>query len=315
MLTLCTVRVFPAASCFSEEKVISCYWGKVSFTGNCRHVYNDVNGRCISTTGIIDIHAHAFPDNLAEKAVAFIGNHYSLIMNGKGTLRDLTESAERSNVDYVVFHSTATKPTQVRSVNDWIIENAGGRLIGFGTVHPDYSESVQEIDRFLSAGLKGIKLHPDFQGFYADDPGMDGIYRAIGSRAPVLFHVGDENLDYASPARIARVIAKFPELKVIAAHFGGHKRWAEAEKYLIGRDIYIDTSSAISFIGPENAVRLIRKHGANRVLFGTDYPIAYHDTELEAFDTLGLTCEEKRLILYENAARLLGLDGAAGSKK
>lgn len=116
--------------------------------------------------GIIDIHAHAFPDALAEKAVQQIGNHYSLKMNGKGTLSDLLESAERSKIDYIVFHATATKPAQVPSINNWIIENTGGRLIGFGTLRPDYEDSEAEFERILTAGIKGIKLHPDFQRFY-----------------------------------------------------------------------------------------------------------------------------------------------------
>ena len=258
--------------------------------------------------GIIDIHAHAFPEAIARKAVDQVGNHYGIEMAGNGLLGDLKASAKRSGVDYVVFHSTATKPAQVRSVNDWIIRNSGGMMIGFGTIHPEFEDPEAEIERIISAGLKGIKLHPDFQGFDADSPMMDRIYRCIGSRVPILMHAGDRNLDHASPRRIAHVMDKFPELRIIAAHLGGHQKWDEAEAFLIGRDLWLDTSSAIAFMEPERAVYLIRKHGADRVLFGTDYPITYHDRELAVFDRLDLSAEEREAILWKNAAKLLDLE-------
>lgn len=258
--------------------------------------------------GIIDIHTHAFPESIARKAVDQIGNHYGIRMAGNGLLSDLKASAKRSGVDYVVFHSTATKPKQVRSVNDWIISNSGGMMIGFGTVHPDYENPEAEIERLIEAGLKGIKLHPDFQGFDADSPSMDRIYRCIGSRLPVLMHAGDANLDHASPRRIAHVMDKFPELRIIAAHLGGHQKWEEAEEFLIGRNLWLDTSSAIAFMEPGRAVDIIRKHGVDRVLFGTDYPITYHDRELSIFNRLDLSKEEKESILWKNAARLLCIE-------
>jgi len=257
--------------------------------------------------GIIDIHAHAFPESIARKAVEQIGGHYGIEMAGNGLLEDLKASAERSGVDYVVFHATATKSGQVRSVNDWIIRNSGGMMIGFGTVHPDFEEPEAEIERLIRAGLKGIKLHPDFQGFDADSPKMDRIYRFIGSRVPVLMHAGDKHLDHASPRRIARVIEKFPELRLIVAHLGGHGKWEEAEACLIGKNLWLDTSSALAFMEPGRAVELIRKHGVDRILFGTDYPITYHERELALFNRLDLTREEKEAILYENAQKLLGL--------
>jgi predicted TIM-barrel fold metal-dependent hydrolase len=257
--------------------------------------------------GIIDIHAHAFPEPIARKAVEHIGTHYGIKMAGKGLLSDLRDSAERFGVDYVVFHSTATKPTQVTSVNDWIIKNSGGMMIGFGTIHPDFEDPESEIDRLIRAGLKGIKLHPDFQGFDADSPKMDRIYRCIGSRIPVLMHAGDEKLDHASPERISNVIERFPELRLIAAHLGGHQKWKEAEQFLFGKNLWLDTSSAIAFMEPQQAVEIIRKHGVERVVFGTDYPITYHDRELAIFNQLNLNQQEKEAILWQNAARLLNL--------
>lgn len=254
---------------------------------------------------IIDIHAHAFPEAIAQKAVNQIGNHYTIPMDGKGTLDDLLVSAEKAGVEYVVIHSTATRPHQVRAINDWVADNAGGKLIGFGTLHPDMEEPEAEFERIISMGLKGIKLHPDFQGFDADAPKMDRIYRIIGNRLPVLIHAGDEKLDGSSPERLAHVHYKFPDMTMIAAHLGGHKKWKEALSFLVGKNLYLDTSSAIQYMDASFAAMLIKKHGTNRVVFGTDYPSAFPLSALEDFLKLDLNEQEREDILFNNAFRLL----------
>lgn len=256
---------------------------------------------------IIDCHTHVFPENIAAKAVAQIGNHYGITMHGTGLMEDLIKSADQNSINQVVIHATATRPHQVVSVNQWIAQQTSERVIGFGTLHPDFQNIEAEFERIIESGLKGIKLHPDFQGFYADDPKMDRIYKAIGNKLPILMHAGDENQDHSSPVRIARVLERFPDLTVIAAHLGGHRKWQEATENLIGKNLYIDTSSALWFMEPDEALTLIRSHGTKRVLFGTDYPIVYHHMELELFHKLGLTQEEKADILYNNAASLLGI--------
>lgn len=257
---------------------------------------------------IIDIHAHAFPEAVAQKAVNHIGSHYSIKMYGKGTIADLLESADRSGVDYVVVHSTATKASQVRNVNEWVARHAKGKFIGFGTLHPDMDDVEGEFERIISLGLRGIKLHPDFQGFKADEAKMDRIYSLIGNRLPVLIHAGDEHLDGSSPRRLANVLERFPDLTMIAAHLGGFKKWKEAMDCLIGKNLYLDTSSAIQYIDKEFASKLIKTHGTDKVVFGTDYPSMYHEIELKAFYRLDLNDQEKEDILYNNAAKILGIE-------
>ncbi|NLM73287.1 MAG: amidohydrolase family protein [Clostridiaceae bacterium] len=257
---------------------------------------------------IIDFHTHAFPESVAKKAVDNIGNHYSIPMSGKGTISDLLENAEKANITYLVVHSTATRPMQVRSINTWISEHSGGKLIGFGTLHPDMDGIEEEFDRIISLGLKGIKLHPDFQGFKADDPKMDRIYSLIEGKLPLLIHSGDENYDNASPDRIARILDRFPKMTLIAAHLGGHKQWQEAINYLAGRDLYFDTSSALDYMDIELANKIIKTHGTKKIVFGTDYPAAIHTEELRRFMRLDLTDEERQDILYNNAAKILNIE-------
>ena len=220
---------------------------------------------------------------------------------------DLVQSADKSCIDYIVIHSTATKASQVKSINDWVAGHVSERLIGFGTLHPDMSDAGDEIERIITLGLKGIKLHPDFQGFNADDPKMDKIYPLIENRLPLLIHCGDEKLDNSSPKRIANVLDRFPGLTIIAAHLGGHKTWQESIEYLVCKNVYMDTSSAIRYMDSTLAVKLIKKHGTDKIVFGTDYPIVYHESELEVFNQLDLNETEKENILYNNAAGILGL--------
>lgn len=259
------------------------------------------------TDRIIDAHVHIFPDKIAEKAVETIGRYYGIPMSCSGTVDDLLVCGRKINVYKYVVHSTATKVEQVESINNYIaeVQKSNSSLIGFGTLHPDLEDVDGETARIMSLGLKGIKLHPDFQGFNIDDENMMPVYRAIEGKLPVLIHMGDEVKTSSRPERLASVIKRFPNLKVIAAHLGGYQMWGESLEYLVGENIYLDTSSTLFILDKESAVDVIRKHGVDKVLFGTDYPMWSHEEELKRFYSLGLTKEEQRLILYENASKLL----------
>ena len=256
--------------------------------------------------GIIDFHTHIFPAALARKAVTFIGRHYGIPMNGNGLLEELAESADAAGVTGVVILSSATKPSQTDTVNRWLAERQDSRFMAFGTLHPGSKDVEAELETLMELGLRGVKLHPEFQQFDIDDPKMDRIYRAVGGRLPILMHVGDPKMDRSAPVRLLRVLEHFPELKMVAAHLGGYERWDEARKTLIGLPIHIDTSSALWAMSPEEATDLIRAHGTDRVVFGTDYPVNTHLQELVLFNRLHLTILERQAILHDNAAKILG---------
>lgn len=255
---------------------------------------------------VIDVHTHIWPEKLAQRAVDHVGDYYSYQMNGKGTLADLKESASQAGVDRFVIHSSALKASQVEDVNTNAANHITDKIAGFGTLHPEYSDFEKEINRIIKLGLKGIKLHPDFQFFNIDDDRMYPAYEIISAKGlPVLFHMGDVNYDYSSAKRLAKLMNDFPELICIGAHLGGHMKWDEAEQYLIGKNLYLDTSSTSRKLPPDEIKRLIRLHGADKILFGTDYPIERHDEALEKFFNLGLTDEENEKILFSNAYKLI----------
>ncbi len=259
---------------------------------------------------IIDFHAHVFPEKVAGKAVKAIGRFYGIPMDGKGTIGDLLEKGNEIGVNRYIIHSTATTPEQVKSINDFIAkaQKDNKSLIGFGTLHPQLDDIESEVDRIISIGLKGIKLHPDFQEFDIDDQSMMPIYKALEGKLPILMHMGDENRNSSSPERLSNVISLFPDLTVIAAHFGGYMAWDDSSKFLVGKNVYFDTSSALFELSKEDAAGIIRKHGPEKILFGSDYPMWNHKEELQRFLNLELTQNERELILWKNASRLLGLD-------
>lgn len=265
---------------------------------------------------IIDFHNHIFPDNIAEKAVANIGNYYGIAMWGRGTVDALLESGSRINAERIVVHSSATHAGQVKAINDYIAGVIGSHtnLIGFGTLHSGLEDIESEVQRLISLGLRGIKLHPEFQQFSIDDESMLPIYAAVEGKLPILFHMGDANKDSSSPLRLARILDRFPKLTVIAAHLGGYQMWDDSLKYLVGRDLYMDTSSSLAYLDGSKAVELMRRHGIQKILFGTDFPMWGHQEELNRFLALKLTEDERKAILYDNAVKLLGLEfsGAAG---
>lgn len=256
---------------------------------------------------IIDIHTHIFPDKVAAKAVAATGSYYGVQMYRSGTVDDLLDSGSHIGVRKYIIHSSATIARQVCAINDYVcgVQSIHPELIGFATLHPGLEDIRGEVDRVIALGLKGIKLHPDFQNFAIDDEDMMPIYEAIEGRLPVLIHMGDANSDASSPVRLARILDKFPGLVVIAAHFGGYRMWDLSCKHLIGKRLYMDTSSSLAYISPEKALDMIRMHGVDKMLFGSDYPMWDHKEEFERFMRLELTEEERSAILFSNAKRLL----------
>lgn len=261
---------------------------------------------------IIDCHCHIYPDKIAEKATESIGKFYDLPMSYHGTAAEMIEKRREAGITHCVVFSVATKPQQVASINDFIAEEVAAlpNLVGLGAVHPEGENQEADIEHIVSLGLKGVKLHPDFQRFDIDDPRCMKIYEICRERGLlVLIHMGDPRYDYSSPDRLARVLDKFDDLKVIGAHFGGWGAWKEAaEKLSKYPNLTVDCSSSFAFMPPEEAKALVRKYGAEKVIFGSDYPMWEYKAELERFKALGLTDEEEQMILYKNAATLFGIE-------
>ncbi len=260
---------------------------------------------------IIDAHTHIFPDKIAVKASQSISDFYEFPFHTPASVSQLLANGKESGIGHFLVCSVATAPAQTQHINDFLItqEHAHPQFTALGSIHPAYEAYEEELDRVVEAGLHGIKLHPDFQKFYMDDPRYFDFFRAIARRdLPVLMHMGDPRYDFSAPVRLANLLRAVPDLTVTAAHFGGYQRWHEVDCLPKSERVYFDTSSALPFFSDLSIpLRLIDHFGTDRFLFGTDFPIAPYPEELARFQALGLSEAENRAIQCENFCRLYKL--------
>ena len=259
---------------------------------------------------IIDAHAHIYPEKIAEKATDAIGDFYDIKMEmPSGTTQNLLKDGERAGISAYVVHSCATTSKQVRKINEFIKKEIDEHkeFIGFMTLHQDLTEEeiASEVDWCYKNGFKGVKLHPDFQKFYIDDERVEKIYKIVSDKFPILFHIGDDRYDFSAPERLIKIAKKYPKVNFIAAHFGGYRQWDKASLYVGLDNVYFDTCSSLSFITSEKAEEIIRTLGVDRFFFATDFPMWDAKTEIERFNKINLTTEEKEKILAKNIKKLL----------
>ena len=260
---------------------------------------------------IIDSHAHIFPSKIALKAVENIGSFYGIRMKEDGTTKSLIKSAENLNAEKVIVNSSATKPTQVRAINEFINRKISKTplLCGLISLHPDLSikQIDEEIEYALENGFKGVKLHPDFQKFYIDDKKAENIYSALSGVLPILFHVGDNKRSFSEPHMLVKILKKYPKLRAIAAHLGGYTKWTEVDCYKDIDNCFFDTSSALCFMEKDLALKTIYKLGVDKILFGSDYPMSNAQIEYERFKALSLDLDIEEKILYKTAKEFYNL--------
>ena len=261
---------------------------------------------------IIDFHVHIFPDKIAEKAARAVGKFYDIYMCHDGKLSTALREMDRAGIGRMVSHSVATTPAQVHSINKFILDSYAQypeRIIPFAAMHPGVEDVEKVVDDIIAAGFKGIKIHPDIQGFALDEPHVLRMIAAIAGRLPLLIHTGDYRYDNSGPARMLHVLDLYPELVAICAHLGGYSEWenAAASALVTNPNVYVDTCSSLFAVEPKRAAEIIHTYGVERVMFGTDYPMWTPFEELERFYALPLTSEEREMILHINAERLLDL--------
>ncbi len=262
---------------------------------------------------IIDSHCHIYPEKIAAKAVAGTDTFYGTTAKCDGTAGSLLTINEECGIDHSLVQSVATTPKQVNSINNFIAEtvaSSDGRLTGLGTLHPDSGDQRADVQHLVDLGLKGVKLHPDIQQFKIDDYRCLKIYELCEEYGlPILMHTGDKRYDYSNTNRLIPILETYTDLTIIGAHMGGWSLWDEASKELCGiKNLYVDCSSTMYWVPLEKTAEIIRRYGADRVLFGTDYPMWDPRTEVDLFFRLGLSDDEMRLILSENVKKLYKLD-------
>ena len=276
---------------------------------------------------IVDFHAHVFPERIAAAAVERLRGASHTVAFTDGTAGALAQSMQKAGVDRTVVLPVATNPTKVGAMNDASIaltERDG--LVYFGCIHPDAPNWREELGRIADAGLKGVKIHPVYQGVDLDDMRYLRILdRAAELDLIVVTHAGDDigypGMVRCSPEMIAHALRQVPGVRLVAAHMGGWRKWTRAAELLAETGAYIDTSFSLGRLTPLRAgyfadaelqlldagrfCEMVRRFGSGRVLFGSDSPWADQAASVEAIRALPLTEAEKADILGENARRLL----------
>lgn len=265
---------------------------------------------------IIDFHTHAFPDKLAPRAIPVLAESSGLTPYHDGTASELEKLMDKCGIDKSVVLSIATKPSQENSVNNFaisLLENP--RLIPFGSVYPGSETWREQLEYLKDSGIKGIKLHPEYQGFDLDCPDALAIYKYCGELSlAVLFHAGKDEA-YTNPIhtgseRINRVCDLFPETTFVAAHLGGYDMWGDTANNLEYHDnLYLDCAMTrtSAVIDNSDALRIVEKMGAEHILLGSDSPWESPRDSIEGVRSLGLSNEEQSLVFYRNAERILNI--------
>ena len=264
----------------------------------------------------VDVHTHVWPDRIADVVLRSMVQDMGLPAVGGNTVTSVKAHMRESGVDKSVVLGVVQRAEQVTGANDWLISIQDEMLVPFGALHPDLEDKTGEVRRLRQSGIKGIKLHPVMNSFYPDDTKMFPVYEEMGESMVLEIHSGalpnaaPGQPVYAAPQRIMNVVRQFPRLKVIALHLGGFYMLDEAERELIGREnVLIDTTwpPSLKEVAAETLTTIINKHGAHKVCFGTDFPLASQTTDSEYILGLSLSDSQKEGILGENARELIGL--------
>lgn len=258
----------------------------------------------------LDTHSHIYPDAISKKATESVCQFYNVTTDHFGTAKELTELDREVGIARSVLLPVSVNPVHTESINNFTLRacEENPRFIPFATMHADNDNMEELASKFVERGFKGVKLHPDMQKFNVDDKRMFPLYDIIAGKIPLTVHSGDPRYNYSHPARIRNILHEFPKLTVIAAHMGAWSMQAEALPLLRNEErCFTDTSSALSNMTVEQAMMYINAYGADRVMFGSDYPIEDPAYNRYLVERLPISDGVLEKIAHLNAENLLGV--------
>ncbi|NDC89016.1 MAG: amidohydrolase [Bacteroidetes bacterium] len=260
---------------------------------------------------IVDSHCHVWPDHIAAQVLSV--KIAGLDAMGDGTLAGLTVKLDEAGIDYGCCLGVATVPKNLEKTNEFIGALDRSRFVPFGTIHPD--RTIEENMRSIrDNGIVGVKLHPNFQGIDLADPRVIEICRALADDGIVVITHAGEGSDAAatergSPQKVVALADAIPNLTLMACHYGAYHQLDLAEDVVVGSRVILETSwpPTMAILEPERIRAIIERHGADRVVYGSDWPMADPVAEIAGIKALGLNPEDEAKVLGGNMARMLGL--------
>lgn len=261
---------------------------------------------------IVDFHTHMFPDRIASSTIRFLSDVCGIRAYTDGTYGGLFNSTKAAGIDLSIALPVVTKPSQYGAIAQFAREYQEGNILSFAGVHPADPNAGSALVNLSKMGIKGIKLHPDYQDMYFNDI----RYKRILARASELglitvVHSGfdpkcPDNV-HCTPQMAAEVIDEVRPSNLVLAHMGGSRMWDDVEEYLVGKDVYFDTGVVLNRMPREQFLRIVKDHGADRILFATDSPWAEQKEYIDIMRDMPLSEEEREKILGGNAQKLLQL--------
>ncbi len=279
---------------------------------------------------IIDFHTHTFPEKVSAKIVDHLAHVGHIPAHTDGSVTGLLSSMEEAGIAYSVTLPVMTRPDQVKKIHTAMLEDKENLfskgIIPFGGMHPDYADYREELLRLKNAGIAGIKLHPAYQNVDLDDIRMMRIIDYASSLGMiVLIHAGIDigifEHNFSPVSQILKLLKEVQPEKLVLAHMGNWGCWDDVERDLAGAPVWLDTAFSYGPIFPlpgsttvpyadynlhaEDFVRIVRKHGTDKVLFATDSPWCSQKDYVQRLKDMPLTEKEQEQILSENARALL----------
>ncbi|MDR7303948.1 amidohydrolase family protein [Haloactinomyces albus] len=261
---------------------------------------------------IIDAHTHVWPDALADKALS-ANKLPGLSAVGDGKSTTLAGEMPDNGVGHSIALGVAGAARHVDRTNEFVASLDRASFTPFGSVHVDLSVE-ENLNSLRRHGIRGVKVHPLFQGFGLMHERLWELFEAFDEDIAVITHVGaggsGQVNSLSTPRMLREIVRTFPRLRLVACHFGGYHMLEEAEEELRGLPIVLETSwpPALARMDPNTVRRLINNHGAERVVFGSDWPMANPAEEIDAIRRLNLGDEVEAAILGKNLERVLRLD-------
>ena len=284
---------------------------------------------CYNLAMIIDFHTHIFPPRIKRNPGKYINSDscFAILYSSPGarlaTADELIASMDKDGVDIsVVLNIGWTTHELCVETNDYILESIArypGRLIGFGTVQPlSLGAALDEIERCARGGIRGVgEMRPDMQLLNLGDEEVMGPFVEVITRHNLILlthasePVGHEYPGKGSitPDMLYPLITKFPDLILVCAHWGGglpfYALMPEVKKAM--SNVFFDTAASPFLYNPQIYHQVVQLVGADKILFGSDYPLLAPSRLLKEIKSLGLPEETEHLILSGNARRLLGI--------
>jgi predicted TIM-barrel fold metal-dependent hydrolase len=274
----------------------------------------------------IDVHVHAWApgaadgDPMLQQAARYFGN-----TEPPATLDDMAVYYRERRLGCVVFTVDTKGQAGVHVSNDDVLafaERNADIVIPFVSVDPTRgAEGVREAERLIATGrVRGFKLHPQIQAFYANDPAVYPFYEVVAAaKLPIIVHTGHSGmgtgmrggggirLKYGNPMLLDDVAVDFPDMPIILAHPSFPWQDEALSVCLHKPQVYIDLSGWSPKYFPPNLIQYANTQLKHKVLFGSDYPVLTPDRWMRDFAAAPFKDEVRPLILKENAMRLFGL--------